>query len=155
MSVLQDFVNSLPATGPSDLERFMQAFPLVDDVIISGSVESTVHDLSDAIASGCLKTGLTGSEIDALIAWLSSLEAIQNHRDADTDFLAITDRPDPPEGTKYAWWSHICRRMLVRMNVVTGSPSPELIKQMKDALRIFRETKSDCNSKQINQGGNK
>jgi hypothetical protein len=120
------------ATTDAEIEQWLRNPPEAE-IVFSGSREAAVQNIADAIKPASMS--LTNAETAAMTAWVVTLQEIAFLRDSETDFLAITDRPEAPEGTTYARWSHLCRRILSRMAESPKEPPREVVRAIEAALR--------------------
>lgn len=101
-------------------------------VVPAGSREAAVHDVNDAIRPETLQ--LSAAETDVLVAWVTGLQDAMLASDSSTDILALTQRPSPPEGTSYARWVTLCRRVLIRIASEPSSTAEQVIEDIRQVL---------------------
>jgi hypothetical protein len=124
-------------TSESDIEAWERHLENAPDIIFSGSREAAVQDIADAIKPASMS--LTNVETAAMTKWVVTLQEIAFARDSETDFLAITDRPEAPEGTSYARWSHLCRRILSRMSEDPKEPPQEVVRAITETVQGVKD----------------
>ena len=125
------------ATTDAEIDQWLANPPAASEIIPAGSREAAVQDIADAIKPASMS--LTNAETAAMTTWVITLQEIAFARDSETDFLAITDRPEAPEGTSYARWSHLCRRILNRMSEDPKEPPMEVVRAITETVKGIKE----------------
>jgi hypothetical protein len=139
----------MAGTTETDIEQWDRMLANTPAIIFAGSREAAVQDIAEAIKPASMS--LTNAETAAMTAWVVTLQEIAFLRDSETDFLAITDRPEAPEGTTYARWSHLCRRILSRMSENPKDPPCEVVRAIEATVKQIKDTQQAALNKGTTQ----